>query len=168
MAQSPWLPWRIVPPQVKARHDPDQFKPIIAAVGAALRRIRAERDLGAWQEPTRVLAFHCSMESPMPELVRLYIQSVALGFAIAAGFTAGIVWLDVAGIGHLVMASDIGWIAAVMLVVFNGIVFSAVQFAFRIMAMAEDDGGSQGGRGAREPVLVPVVVPAKGGQHVRR
>lgn len=104
----------------------------------------------------------------MPELVRLYVQSIAFGFAIAAGFTGGLLWLDVAGIGHLVMASDIGWIAAVMLVVFNGIVFSAVQFAFRIMAMAEDDGGSQGGRGAREPVLVPVVVPAKRKQHVRR
>lgn len=45
-----------------------------------------------------------------------------------------------------------------MLVVFNGIVFSAVQFAFRVMGMAESDDGPQGGRGAREPVLVPVPV----------
>ncbi|MES2915729.1 MAG: hypothetical protein V4753_11470 [Pseudomonadota bacterium] len=104
----------------------------------------------------------------MPELVRLYIQSVATGFVIAAGFTGGVLWLDVAGIGHLVMASDMGWIAAGMLIVFNGILFSAVQFAFRIMAMAEDAGGSAGGRGAREPVLVPVVVPVKGGQRLRR
>lgn len=104
----------------------------------------------------------------MPELVRLYIQSVALGFAIAAGFTAGVVWLDVAGIGHLIMGSDIGWIAAVMLVVFNGIVFSAVQFAFRIMAMAESDSGPAGGHGARAPVPVPVVVPAKARQIFRR
>lgn len=72
----------------------------------------------------------------MPKLVRLYIQSVALGFAIAAAFTGGLLWLDVAGLGHLILASDIGWIAVVMLVVFNGIVFSAVQFAYRIMAMA--------------------------------
>jgi TRAP-type C4-dicarboxylate transport system permease small subunit len=104
----------------------------------------------------------------MPELVRLYIQSVALGFAIAAAYTGGLLWLDVAGIGHLIMASDIGWIAVAMLVFFNGIVFSAVQFAFRIMAMAEDDSGPKGGRGAREPVLVPVVVPAKAKQHFRR
>lgn len=104
----------------------------------------------------------------MPELVRLYVQSVAIGFAIAAGFTGGLLWLDVAGIGHLVMASDIGWIAATILVVFNGIVFSAVQFAFRIMAMAEPDEGPRGGRGVREPVLVPVVVPAKAKQHIRR
>ena len=97
----------------------------------------------------------------MPKLVRLYIQSVALGFAISAAFTAGLLWLDVAGIGHLVLASDIGWVAALMLVVFNGIVFSAVQFAFRIMAMAETEDGPKGGHGAREPVLIPVSVPVK-------
>jgi hypothetical protein len=99
------------------------------------------------------------MEVPMPALVRLYIQSVALGFGIAGAFTAGLLWFDVAGLGHLVMASDIGWVAAAMLVVFNGIVFSAVQFAFRIMGMAEAEEGPKGGRGVREPVLVPVPVP---------
>lgn len=94
----------------------------------------------------------------MPKLVRLYIQSVAIGFALSAAFTGGLLWLDVAGLGHLVKASSIGWIAVAMLVVFNGIVFSAVQFAFRIMGMAEKDEGPQGGRGVREPVLVPVPV----------
>jgi hypothetical protein len=97
----------------------------------------------------------------MPELVRLYIRSIALGFGISAAFTAGLVWWDVAGIGHLILGSDIGWVAALMMVVFNGIVFSAVQFAFRIMAMAEDDEGPKGGHGAREPVLVPVPVHVK-------
>lgn len=97
----------------------------------------------------------------MPKLVRLYLQSVALGFLISAAFTGGLLWLDVAGLGHLVMASNIGWIAVAMLVVFNGIVFSAVQFAFRVMGMAESDDGPQGGRGAREPVLVPVSVAAR-------
>jgi hypothetical protein len=101
------------------------------------------------------------METPMPALVRLYIQSVAVGFAIAATFTAGLLWFDVAGIGHLVIGSDIGWIAGVMLVVFNGIVFSAVQFAFSVMGMAERDEGPRGGHGAREPVLAPVRVPAR-------
>ncbi|MFN3992492.1 MAG: hypothetical protein ACK4IU_06245 [Tabrizicola flagellatus] len=95
----------------------------------------------------------------MPKLVRLYIQSVALGFAISAGFTAGLLWLDVAGLGHLVKASSMGWVAVAMLVVFNGIVFSAVQFAFRVMGMAEAEDGPGGGRGVREPVAVPVQVP---------
>jgi TRAP-type C4-dicarboxylate transport system permease small subunit len=97
----------------------------------------------------------------MPELIRLYIRSVAFGFAISALFTGGLIWWDVAGIGHLILGSDIGLVAAAMLVVFNGIVFSGVQFAYRIMAMAEDDQGPKGGHGAREPVLVPVPVPVK-------
>ena len=42
----------------------------------------------------------------MPELVRLYIRSVALGFAISAVFTAGLIWWDVAGIGHLILVGD--------------------------------------------------------------
>lgn len=101
----------------------------------------------------------------MPELVRLYIRSVALGFLISAAFTAGLVWWDVAGVGHLILGSDLGLVAAAMLVVFNGIVFSAVQFAFKVMAMAEEDEGPKGGHGApvpvREPALVPVRVAAK-------
>ena len=97
----------------------------------------------------------------MPDLVRLYIRSVLFGFGVAGVFTLGLVWLDVGGIGHLILGSDIGWIAAVMLVMFNGIVFSAVQFAFKVMGMAETDEGPNGGHGAREPVLVPVPVRAR-------
>ena len=97
----------------------------------------------------------------MPRLVRLYIESVVLGFVISAGFTAGLLWLDVAGLGHLVSASDIGWIAVAMLVVFNGIVFAAVQFAVRVMGMAEADDGPKGGHGAMTPALVPVRVPVQ-------
>lgn len=97
----------------------------------------------------------------MPELVRLYIRSVAVGFGVSAVFTGALVWWDVAGIGHLILGSDIGWLAAALMVVFNGIIFSAVQFALRIMGMAEEDEGPKGGHGAREPVLVPVPVPLK-------
>lgn len=97
----------------------------------------------------------------MPKLVRLYLESVALGFVISAAFTGGLLWLDVAGLGHLLMASDIGWVAVAMLVVFNGIVFSAVQFAVRIMGMADHDDGPKGGHGVREPVLIPVLVPVR-------
>ncbi len=96
----------------------------------------------------------------MPRLVRLYIESVVLGFVISAGFTAGLLWLDVAGLGHLVSTSDIGWIAVAMLVVFNGIVFAAVQFAVRVMGMAEED-GPKGGHGAMLPALVPVRIPVQ-------
>jgi len=97
----------------------------------------------------------------MPELVRLYIRSVFVGFGVSAVFTAALVWWDVAGIGHLILGSDIGWIAAAMMVVFNGIVFAAVQFAVKIMSMGQDDEGPRGGHGARNAVLIPVTVEIK-------
>ncbi|MCX7287701.1 MAG: hypothetical protein NTW20_09100 [Rhodobacterales bacterium] len=102
----------------------------------------------------------------MPKLVHLYIRSVVIGFLISAAFTAGLIWFDVAGLGHLILGSDIGPVAALMMVFFNGIVFASVQFAFRIMAMAEDADGPTGGHGTRDQVMpqlipVPVAAPAK-------
>lgn len=81
----------------------------------------------------------------MPALVRLYIRSVVLGFALAALFTALLIWLDVAHLRHLILSSPIGWLAVAMLVIFNGIVFSGVQFAFVVMRMA-DSHPPRGGR----------------------
>ena len=87
----------------------------------------------------------------MPQLVRLYITQVALGFAISAAFVFALVALDVAGIGHLVRGSDMGVVAALMLWVFHGVVFAGVQFAIAIMSLAEDE-GPRGGK------LIPIRV----------
>lgn len=96
----------------------------------------------------------------MPKLVRLYIQSVLIGFALSAVFAAGLIWLDVMGVGHLILGSSVGWIAALMLVMFNGIIFSGVQFGIRVMLMAEDNGGPSGGM--RAPVAARLLpVPAR-------
>ncbi len=81
----------------------------------------------------------------MPRLIRLYIQSVAIGSPFLAAFVAALVWQDVMGIGHLILGSPSGWIAAAMLVVFNGIIFAAVQFGLRVMMLAEDDDTPRGG-----------------------
>jgi len=70
------------------------------------------------------------------------------------------VWLDVAGIGQLILGPDIGWIAAFMMVFLNGIIFAAVQFALKIMPLAEV-GGTGGGHGAGEPGMIIVPVPAE-------
>lgn len=53
----------------------------------------------------------------MPQLVRLYIVSIAIGFALALLFTALLLALDVATLRHLVTATRGGWIAVLMLVV---------------------------------------------------
>lgn len=99
----------------------------------------------------------------MPKLVRLYIQSVAIGFALSCGFVAALVVLDVAGLRGLILGSELGWVAAAMMVVFNGIIFAGAQFAYAVMGMAEDGDTPRGGRMARglRPVPVPVEARAK-------
>jgi hypothetical protein len=100
----------------------------------------------------------------MPKLIRLYITQVAIGFAVALAFVTGFVALDVGGLRHLILQSDMGWLAFIMLVMFHGVVFAGVQFAIAIMRMAEpEDKGPKGGR--RVPVTadpVPVRTGAGG------
>ncbi len=83
----------------------------------------------------------------MPGLIRLYIQQVITGFGLAALFVGMLLWMNVANLGSLIGASDIGWVAVVMLWVFNGIVFAGVQFAIVIMRMEGRDPSG----GKREP-----------------
>lgn len=97
----------------------------------------------------------------MPKLVRLYINSVAIGFAISAAFVATVVALDVAGLRHLVLGTDMGWLAGLMMFFFNGIVFAGVQFGIRIMAMAEDDHRPGRGLQAWGDNRIPVPVPVR-------
>jgi hypothetical protein len=96
----------------------------------------------------------------MPRLVALYIRQVAIGFALSALFVAGLLWLDIVGLRHLIFSMREGPLALAMLFMANGIVFSGVQFAVTILRMAEDDDEPKGGRRAPEPVLEPVLVPA--------
>jgi hypothetical protein len=103
----------------------------------------------------------------MPKLIRLYIVSVATGFALAAAFVALLLWFDVARLGSLVANSDIGAIAVALLVVFHGIVFAGVQFGLGVMRAGREDDTPRGGLGAftfgdSAPVPVPVRVTAKG------
>ena len=97
----------------------------------------------------------------MPKLIRLYIVNVAIGFAIALGFVSALVWFNVANLGHLVLETDMGWLAFLMMVISNGIVFAGVQFAIAVMQMAEKDDGPRGGRPMRSSVPVPVRVTAE-------
>lgn len=93
----------------------------------------------------------------MPPLIRLYITQAAIGIGIAAVVVAGLLWFNVANLWHLVTHSDIGIMAVILLWLFNGIVFGAVQFAIAIMGMAhDDDDDDEGGHAAREPVLIRV------------
>lgn len=92
----------------------------------------------------------------MPKLIRLYIVNVAIGFAIALIFVGLLIWLDVANLRHLILATDKGWLAGLMMVLANGVVFAGVQFAIAVMRLAEDDtGGDSGPKGGpRRPIRI--------------
>ncbi|OWU83231.1 hypothetical protein ATO6_18970 [Oceanicola sp. 22II-s10i] len=94
----------------------------------------------------------------MPKLIRLYISSVLTGFAIAAVFAALLIWFDVGHLRHLAQGPD-GVLAVFLLWFFNGIVFAGVQFAYRIMRMADKPEGPRGG--TRAPVTLRGLAPVR-------
>ena len=105
----------------------------------------------------------------MPELVRMYIRHCLIGFAIAAVFVAGLVWLNVANLQHLLFSSPGGLLGLFLLFFFNGLLFASVQFAIAVMNMAEtpDQGGNAPQRlpmadaFGHVPVRIPVTEPRR-------
>ncbi len=97
----------------------------------------------------------------MPHLVRVYIRQVIIGFCLSAVFVTGLLALNVANLWHLVTSDSAGWIAVMMLWVFNGIVFAGVQFALALPSGRDDDSGR--GRRRMIPVMLaePVRVPVR-------
>lgn len=98
----------------------------------------------------------------MPKLIRLYTTCAFIGFALSAVFIGLLVWLDIAGLGHMVLGTASGGVAAVMLFVTAGIVFAGVQFAIAITRLADD--GAPARNGLSAPLVlraVPVKVAAK-------
>jgi hypothetical protein len=60
-----------------------------------------------------------------------------------------------------------GWFAVGLLVMFNGIVFSGVQFGIAVMRMAEDapeDDDDRGGSPAVDRALVPIPIEDRRGR----
>lgn len=89
----------------------------------------------------------------MPKLVRLYIVQTAIGFAISAAFVAMILYFNVANLWHLVTHTSAGPLAVFLLWLFNGIVFSGVQFGISVFRMAEETGGDDGGKRDALPTI---------------
>ncbi|MBI1416122.1 MAG: hypothetical protein GC146_02765 [Limimaricola sp.] len=95
----------------------------------------------------------------MPQLIRVYIRHVAIGFAVSAVMVAALLAFNVANLWHLVSTSDVGVMAVGLLWLFNGLVFAGVQFGIAIMGMAEDDDDEpRGGTRARVMLAEPVPV----------
>lgn len=74
----------------------------------------------------------------MSDLVRLYVRQCLSGLALGIVFSAALVILNVANLGHLVGSVDGGWLAFALLAAFNGIVFAGVQFGISVMQLAKN------------------------------
>lgn len=103
----------------------------------------------------------------MPKLIKLYIVSTIIGFGLGAVFLAMLLWFDVAGLGRLVLASESGWIAGLMLWVSNGALFAGAQFGIAVMRLGRDDDHTPRG-GRMIPIRVTVAAKAKPGAPRRR
>lgn len=71
----------------------------------------------------------------LPRVMRVYALSVLLGFVLSVLFTGLLMGLDIGGLRHLVMTVEGGLLAVFLLVFFNGIVFSGIQFGVVVMTM---------------------------------
>jgi hypothetical protein len=96
-----------------------------------------------------------------PNLMRLYLRHCAVGFVVSAVFVAMLLWYDVARIASLVANSDVGWLAVLLLWLFHGTIFGAVQFAVSIMLNAQDDNDDDDQSGGR---MIPIRVTAGSGR----
>lgn len=94
----------------------------------------------------------------MPDLIRLYIRQCIIGFAVSALFVGMLFYFNVANLWYLVTHTSEGWLAALLLVIFNGIVFSGVQFGIAIMRMEEKDDDDDHGMMIPEYNAIPVRV----------
>jgi hypothetical protein len=73
----------------------------------------------------------------MPKLIKLYVDSVLVGFVLAICFVVLLVLLDVAQLGRLVLTGQDGLLAAGMMTLFFGGLFASVQFALRVVALEQ-------------------------------
>lgn len=96
----------------------------------------------------------------MPKLVQMYIRHTIIGFIIAAAFVVVLLWFNVANLWHLVTHAPGGYLALFLLWMFNGIVFSGVQFGIAIMGLAEEEDERPSG-GNRAGVLLAEPIPVK-------
>ncbi|MDO5756271.1 MAG: hypothetical protein Q4P24_01975 [Rhodobacterales bacterium] len=103
----------------------------------------------------------------MPDLIRLYIKHVLIGYAIAAVFVVMLLYFDIAHLWHLVSTSDKGWLAVLVLWFANGVVFAGVQFGIAVMNMKDDDddeprGGKRQFNDHPQGQMIPIRIAAGG------
>ena len=78
----------------------------------------------------------------MPALLRFLVRHIVVGFSAAALLVAALVFTDSAGFGTVIRQSEVGLLAACLVVYFLGLTFSSVQIGIALMsgqATPDDD-----------------------------
>ena len=75
----------------------------------------------------------------MPSLVSFFVKHILIGFAIAAIFVAMLLYLDINGLQTMIIKDEMWYLALFLLWFGNATVFGALQVAYAVMTMAEDD-----------------------------
>jgi len=94
----------------------------------------------------------------MPKLISLYIRNIFYGFGLSAIFVGLLLYFNIANLWQLISISSMGWVAGVMLFIFNGIVFAGVQFGIAVMRLEDDEEPKGGKRDDLVLKLQPVAI----------
>ena len=106
---------------------------------------------------------------PRNALLRFLLKHSLIGTLAGWTFAGAVILFDVASVGSLIMTSDIGLIAALMLAVFSGLTFASVQVTFAVLDLGRFEGDGPGGRKSRfDKVLIALanLLPASDRQPV--
>ena len=76
----------------------------------------------------------------MPKLVNFLLRHAAFGFILAILAVGLMMISDFAALRSLIMASDVGWLALLMLTFFLGLTLASVQMGVAIVLLDESPG----------------------------
>ncbi|MBO6673582.1 MAG: hypothetical protein JJ908_08550 [Rhizobiales bacterium] len=83
---------------------------------------------------------------PKPPLVRFLIKNAAIGFATAVLFVAAMLYFNVGNLMALIVQSDVGLFAIVLMTLMIGFTFASLQMGFAVMFASDDIDKGQPGR----------------------
>jgi hypothetical protein len=75
---------------------------------------------------------------PKPPLVRFLVKNAVLGFAMAVLFVAAMLYFNVGNLMALIVQSDVGLFAIVLMTLMIGFTFASLQMGFAVMFASDD------------------------------
>ncbi len=110
---------------------------------------------------------------PKPPLVRFLVKNAAIGFAMAVVFVAAMLYFNVGNLMAIIVQSDVGLFAIVLMTLMIGLTFASLQMGFAVMFASDDIDKEQTGRASplmsnkdmRRLGLRPLPVKPKPGAH---